>query len=178
MPAPEWWSDVTAGSGSNRNPDEGQPSSSPSPSDAAAKKRRTILIVEDNRADVFLIRESLETAQIDADLEVVSDGEQAIRFFQRAERDLAAPCPALVLLDINLPKRQGRDVLKHLRQSGRCSDAVVLIVTSSDSAHDREEMTELGAKGYFRKPSEYRDFMKLGDLVKTLLADAPGGEAL
>lgn len=160
--------------GSNREPDEVQPSVSPSRSGETAKKPRTILIVEDNRADVFLIRESLEAAHVDADLHVVSDGEKAIRFFQQAELD-AGPCPDLVLLDINIPKRQGRDVLKRLRQSGRCANALVLVVTSSDSAHDREEMIELGAKGYFRKPSDYRNFLELGDLVKAMLAEAPGG---
>lgn len=161
---------------SNREPDESHPSSSLSRSEGTAKKLRTILIVEDNRADVFLIRESLEAAHVDADLHVVPDGEKAIRFFQQAELDAAAPCPDLILLDINIPKRQGRDVLKGLRQSSRCANALVLVVTSSDSAHDREEMTELGARGYFRKPSDYRDFLKLGDLVKALLAEAPGSE--
>jgi CheY-like chemotaxis protein len=167
------WSDITVASGSNWNPDDDQPSPSRSPSETPAKKRRTILVVEDNRADVFLIREALEAARIDADVQVVADGEQAMRVFQQADRDPASLCPALVLLDINLPKRQGRDVLKQLRQSVRCANASVLIVTSSDSAQDREEMTRLGAKGYFRKPSDYRDFMKLGDIVKALLDDAP-----
>ncbi len=63
-----------------------------------------ILVVEDNRADVFLIRESIQIAHIDADLYVVQDGDKAIRFFEEADRDAAAPCPALVILDINLPK--------------------------------------------------------------------------
>jgi chemotaxis family two-component system response regulator Rcp1 len=133
-------------------------------------------VVEDNRADVFLIRESIETAHIDADLHVVQDGDKAIRFFEQADRDAAAPCPALVILDINLPKRPGREVLQQMRLSPRCAQAAVLVVTSSDSERDRDEMRSFGVKGYFRKPSSYDGFMKLGDVVKELLDAPPGNE--
>lgn len=79
------------------------------------------------------------------------------------------PCPALVILDINLPKKQGGDVLKYMRKSHRCAEAIVLVVSTSDSASDREQMTSLGANGYFRKPSQFDEFMKIGDVVKGLL---------
>lgn len=133
------------------------------------QSRRSILIVEDNRADVFLIRESIEKARLDADLYVVQDGEKAIRFFDQADQDPSAPCPVLVLLDINLPKKPGRDVLRHMRQSRRCAKSLVVVVSSSDSERDRAEMGNLGVNGYFCKPSDYADFMKLGELVKGLL---------
>jgi DNA-binding response OmpR family regulator len=58
-----------------------------------------------------------------------------------------------------------------MRRSRRCANALVIAVSTSDSARDREQMTELGVNGYFRKPSEYAAFMKLGDLVKGLLAE-------
>jgi DNA-binding response OmpR family regulator len=135
--------------------------------------RRHVLIVEDSKADLFLIRESIEAVQLDVELDVVQDGEKAIKFFEQADRDPSAPCPVLVILDINLPKKQGRDVLLHMRQSQRCANAAVLVVTSSDSARDRDEMSRLGAKAYFRKPSEYDPFMKLGNLVKDLLDELP-----
>lgn len=132
-------------------------------------------MVEDNKADVFLIRESIENARLDADLKIVGDGEQAIQFFEQADQDPAAPCPDLVILDINLPKRQGRDVLQQMRKSRRCADAAVMVVTSSDSDKDREDMRKLGVKIYFRKPSEYEKFLKLGDLARQVLEEAGPG---
>lgn len=127
-------------------------------------------MVEDSKTDVFLIRQAIANAQVNADLYVVSDGDAATRFFDSADADVNAPCPTLVLLDLNLPKKNGDDVLRHLRSSRRCGNATVLIVSSSDAARDREGVANLGANGYFRKPFDYSEFMKLGDLVKRLLA--------
>ena len=126
--------------------------------------------MEDNAADVFLIRSAIQTAEIAADIHVVRDGEQAVKFFEQADNDPTAPCPALVILDINLPKKQGGEVLEQIRRSGRCSGALVIAVSTSDLPYDRENMLRLGANGYFHKPSEYHDFMKLGTLVKDLLS--------
>jgi chemotaxis family two-component system response regulator Rcp1 len=64
-------------------------------------------------------------------------------------------------------------MLRHLRGSSRCAGAPVLIVTPSDSLHDREEMKSLSANGYFCKPSEFSEFMKLGPIVRELLAANP-----
>jgi CheY-like chemotaxis protein len=74
-----------------------------------------------------------------------------------------------VILDINLPKLNGWQVLNHMRQKRRCKDTVVLAVSTSDSPRDREQMIQLGANGYFRKPSDYGEFMKLGDIIRMLL---------
>jgi two-component system, chemotaxis family, response regulator Rcp1 len=135
----------------------------------ASKDHRHILIVEDDSADVFLISEAIVTANPNVSLEVVNDGEKAIRYFEKIDSDDSLICPALVILDINLPKKHGGQVLQHMRKTRRCSTAMVLVVTSSDSARDRETMAKLGANGYFRKPSDYEHFMKLGNLVKELL---------
>jgi DNA-binding response OmpR family regulator len=78
-----------------------------------------------------------------------------------------------VLLDINLPKKSGDEVLQHLRHSDRCRHAQVLVVSSSDAARDREVVAGLSVAGYFKKPSDYAEFMKLGPWVKALL-EAPG----
>jgi two-component system, chemotaxis family, response regulator Rcp1 len=129
--------------------------------------------VEDNESDVFLIQEALEAAKFPVTLHVVTDGEQAVRFFDQADGDANMPCPVLVILDINLPRKQGGEVLKYMRTTRRCRNAVVIAVSTSDSPQDREQMTNLGANAYFRKPSEYDDFMKLGGLVKRLLDSAP-----
>lgn len=126
-------------------------------------------MVEDNQSDVFLIREAIEAAKVNAELQVLSDGDKAARYFDEIDRQQAAECPALVIMDINLPKKHGDEVLRHLRASRRCRDTAVLVVTSSNSAQDRDGMARLGISGYFRKPSDYEEFMKLGDVVRAVL---------
>ena len=164
------WSGITAGSGSNQNPDSDRSSASRSPSDnKQARRPWHVLIAEDNKSDVFLIQRALKKSGVDAQVHIADDGEKAVRFFERADADTTAPCPDLVLLDINMPRYKGGDILRKLRASSRCKNALVLIVTSSDSSRDREEMDSLGANGYFRKPSEFSEFMTLGQMVRDLL---------
>lgn len=129
-----------------------------------------MLVIEDNESDVFLIREAIDNASFPVSVRVVNDGEQAVRFFDLADQDMTIPCPALVILDINLPKKQGAEVLKHMRQSRRCGRALVIVASTSESVGDREQMESLGANRYFRKPSNYEQFMRLGEIVRSLLA--------
>src|ERR1700739_4674233 len=100
-------------SGSSQNQGKDQPSISHSLSEQKAPPPQ-ILVVEDSKTDVFLIRKAIASAQVDADLQFVSDGEAATRFFDSVDADASASCPALVLLDLNLPKKSGDDVLRHL----------------------------------------------------------------
>lgn len=128
-----------------------------------------ILVVEDSGTDLFLIREALEAAKVNANLHVVTDGQAAITFIEAVETDGKRRCPELVLLDLNLPKRSGNEVLSCLRQSRRCSAARVIIVSSSDAPRDRASVADLAVAAYFKKPSDYAAFMRLGPLVKTVL---------
>jgi DNA-binding response OmpR family regulator len=79
------------------------------------------------------------------------------------------PCPDLVLLDMNLPKKSGNEVLQYLRATERCRYAAVLIVSSSDTPRDRASVETFTVAGYFKKPSNYAEFMKLGSVVRDLL---------
>lgn len=128
-------------------------------------------MAEDNQADIFLIREAL--AKLGAELEFVNDGEKAIRYMDRVDASDDVPCPSLIIIDINLPKKHGGEVLAHLRKSRRCASAPVLVVTSSDSEEDRHAMARLGIDAYFRKPSDYEEFLKLGDVAGALLSGTP-----
>ena len=101
--------------------------------------------------------------------EIANDGEKAMEIFNRFDSNPDILCLDLILLDINLPRMRGSEVLEHMRASKKCGDSKVLVVTSSDSPSDIEEMNRLGANGYFKKASEFSEFMKLGEIVRSLL---------
>lgn len=129
-----------------------------------------LLLAEDNLPDALLIREVIRNEKLPVELAVASDGEQAADIFTRAELDPLAPCPDILLLDINLPKIDGFAVLRKIRQGQRCKDIPVLVVTSSDSPGDRNEAARLGAS-YFRKPVNYEEYLKIGDVLRQFLED-------
>ena len=157
---------MAGGSGWNPDPDKDRTSTSQSRSEG---RRPRILIVEDNKTDVFLIREAIGGCRIDAEIDVVRDGQAAVTWFETVDEQHTDACPDLILLDMNLPKRSGDEVLKHLRTSTNCRHSKVLIVSSSDAPQDREAVETSGVAGYFRKPSSYDEFMKLGPIIRTLL---------
>ncbi len=128
-----------------------------------------IVLVEDADPDVFLVREALELGGLQFSLRIFDDGEKAVEFVEDVDRDETVPCPHLVLLDLNLPKKTGAEVLERVRGSHRCGNVPVIILTSSDSPKDREQVARLGATRYFRKPSRLAEFMRLGDLVREVL---------
>lgn len=129
----------------------------------------SIVLIEDNQTDVFLVREALAAHGFDVELQILEDGEQAIRFIQQIDDDPSRKCPSLFLLDLNLPRMSGLEVLAHVRHSKRCASSPVLIMTSSDAEQDRAESNTLGATAYFRKPSGYQAFLKLGEVIHQLL---------
>ena len=79
----------------------------------------------------------------------------------------------LLLLDLHLPKRDGNEVLTHLRASERCGRTPVVVLTSSDAAWDRERAEKNAAIHYFRKPSSLEEFLRLGKIVKEVIGRAP-----
>src|ERR1700722_5182983 len=106
---------------------------------------RHILVVEDNDADVFLLREAISLHKLRVELHVVENGALAIASIEDAARDAAMPCPCLCLLDMNLPLRGGAEVLRRLRASSRMAQVPVIVMTSSRSQPERDEIMRLGA---------------------------------
>lgn len=125
-----------------------------------------VLLVEDNIADVFLIQRAIERYGLSVNLSVMEDGEQALHFLDALQDNPDTPCPEIVLLDLNLPRRSGADVLQALRSKDRCHDVPVIVLTSSDSQEDRDRAIQFGANAYFRKPSAYREFLQIGQIMK------------
>lgn len=126
--------------------------------------------MEDNPADALLIKEALKEYHVAAEFIVLEDGEKAIRFIEEFDATIGS-YPKLVILDLNLPKRNGKDVLRHIRQSAKWKHVPVVILTSSSMSADREEAVCLGANQYIRKPSDLEDFLNIGAVLKNLIYD-------
>jgi DNA-binding response OmpR family regulator len=135
------------------------------------RSQLTILLVEDNPGDVFLVRRALVKHQIDCELITIEDGEAAMRYLDCTG---LSPHwqgrPDLILLDLNLPRRSGAQILERLKDSPSCQRAPVIILTSSDSPGDRAEVLRLGAAYYFCKPTDLAGFMALGKVVEDVMA--------
>lgn len=121
-----------------------------------------ILLAEDNPADVYLIEEALREHQVDFHITVAEDGEMAISMLSDGNLK-----PDIVLLDLNMPKRSGGEVLDALRKSSG-PEIPVIVLTSSDSPSDREEALRLGATCYIRKPTGLDEFLEIGATIKRL----------
>ena len=107
------------------------------------------------------------------DLHVVQDGEAAIQFIEAAEESETSPSAELVLLDLNLPKKSGLDVLARLRRSAKHGSIPVAIISSLPTRARTLDAARLeAANRFFTKPSDYDEFMRLGEIVKELLEGA------
>lgn len=129
-----------------------------------------ILLAEDNSGDVFLVRRALQKHQIDFDLTLIEDGEAALRYLGAIDSGDPGDCPDLILLDLNLPRCSGSQVLETLKNSPTCREAPVIVLTSSDSPHDRAKVERLGAAHFFCKPTDLASFMTLGQVVRDVMS--------
>lgn len=128
----------------------------------------TILLVEDNPKDVFLIQRGLRKAEIAVPLQIVNDGDAAVHYLagEAAYSDRAAyPLPVLVLLDLKLPRRSGAEVLTWIRQQPELKRLPVVVLTSSREYADVNRIYDLGANAYIVKPP---DFDQLVEVLRTL----------
>ena len=126
-----------------------------------------ILLAEDNPADVYLIREALKEHGIECPLHVVWDGREVLEYISEVDPD--AHNLGLIILDLNLPRHGGIEVLQRLHETAGLAHVPVVVLTSSDSPRDRTVANELGAACYLRKPSNLEQFLGLGDVFKKLL---------
>ena len=114
-----------------------------------------LLLVEDNHADAELMREAFSEVLPAVRLEVVPDGETALARLRREGEYTGRPLPALVLLDLNLPRMHGREVLAALRGDAELRCLPVIILTTSPAAHDVRDCYAAGANAYLTKPVGY-----------------------
>ncbi len=118
-----------------------------------------ILLVEDSAGDLRLIREALQDTSVPVHLNVVTDGEQAIEFLHHRGGHTEAIRPSLILLDLNLPKVAGEDVLRDVKSDEDLRAIPVVIFSSSQSPLHITQAYEMGANGYVCKPQDLEDFL-------------------
>jgi CheY-like chemotaxis protein len=120
-----------------------------------------ILLVEDDEGDVLITREALAEQQVPGALHVVHDGDQALQFVHRTGRYTAAPRPDLVLLDLNLPRRGGLEVLAELKSHPSLRLIPVVVLSTSSAEEDIVRSYSLHANAYVSKPAEADSFMSV-----------------
>ncbi len=132
-------------------------------------RRLEVLVVEDNPGDVELIRESFKETTMAVRLNVVYDGVEAIDYLTQTGRYASATRPDLVILDLNLPKKDGREVLKEIKASESLIRIPVVVLTSSQ--HDRDVLQSFSPQRirYMIKPIELEQFLSIAPTIKTWL---------
>jgi CheY-like chemotaxis protein len=120
-----------------------------------------VLLVEDSPGDVRLTQEALREANKSVHLHVVSDGVEAMAFLRHEDAYVSAPRPDLILLDLNLPKMDGREVLAHIKSDERLKTIPTIILTTSEAHADIAQSYQLQANCYLSKPVQLDAFESL-----------------
>jgi two-component system response regulator len=124
-----------------------------------------ILLVEDNPDDVAITKRALSKSRVANDLHVVRDGQEALDFVLRRGVSAEAPRPDLILLDVNLPKLNGMEVLEAIRQDERTAVIPVIMLTASGREEDVVRSYKLGSNTYIQKPVEFAKFLAALDVL-------------
>jgi len=122
------------------------------------KEKPQVLLIDDNPADALLVEEALAGGKYESQMRNASDGEEGMAYLRRRERWAQAPRPDLILLDLNLPKKDGREVLAELKADPDLSRIPVIIFSTSEAPQDIARCYELGANCYVSKPVGLREF--------------------
>jgi CheY-like chemotaxis protein len=118
-----------------------------------------VLLVEDDPGDILMTREAFQHHKIQNKLHVVTDGEQALQFLRQTGEHANAPRPGLILLDLNLPRRSGHEVLAELKDDPQLRVIPVVVLTTSQAEEDILRSYSLHANAYVSKPVDFERFM-------------------
>lgn len=125
-----------------------------------------ILLVEDNPGDIELTREALTSGKLKNKLNVVEDGEAALNYLFKRSPYESATIPDLILLDLNLPKVSGREVLTEIKADQQLSSIPVVILSSSEDSADIEKAYRLNANSFVTKPVRIDDFIRVAQAIE------------
>ena len=127
-----------------------------------------VLLVEDSPGDVRLTREAFKDAKVHINLHVASDGTEAMAFLMREGKHADTPRPDLILLDLNLPKKDGREVLAEIKENSTLKSIPVVILTTSASEADSLRSSRLHENCYLAKPVDPDEFLKVAKSIDGL----------
>jgi CheY-like chemotaxis protein len=134
-------------------------------------KQVEILIVEDNEGDIRLIEEVFEEAKIRNRLHIAEDGEEAMLFLHGEGKFAGSPRPYVIILDLNLPKKDGREVLREIKEDGNLKNIPVIVLTTSNSEKDILGAYGLRANAYITKPLDFDQFIKIIKSIENFWLD-------
>jgi len=134
---------------------------------AYSSRPAEILLVEDNYGDVLLTQEAFHSAQLPHNIRVAADGEVAVDMLNGAGEYKDINRPDLILLDLNLPKRDGRDLLRFIKDNPELRHIPVIVFTSSQAAADISKSYELHANSYVVKPTDLAKFDEIVEVVES-----------
>jgi len=141
----------------------------PAPSDRSGDWKVRIVLVDDNPADVRLLRLALDNADLDCELIVIDDGAEALAFVRQQGQDARNSPPDLAVLDFNLPKSDGLQILKAMRENRAFTGVPVAVLSSGLSPRDMAKIQEFTLARYITKPSTLEEFLKIGSSLKALI---------
>jgi len=141
-----------------------------SPTDPSVPIR--IAVIEDNPTDMYILQKVLEKAQLHFVIDHLEDSEEAIRFLLRQGKYLHAPSPDLIILDLNMPRVSGAEVMARIREDPIIQTIPVIVLTTSDTLEDKRQMAELGVVRYLTKSSNLADYLIIGETIKEFLTTA------
>jgi CheY-like chemotaxis protein len=133
-----------------------------------AKHPIEILLVEDNAGDVRLAIEAFRDAELASRVSVVRNGEEALAFLRKEGPYFCAPRPEFILLDLNMPKKDGREVLREVKTDRGLKTIPIIVLTTSVAPTDIVQSYDLHANGYIQKPADYEEFLELIRQLDTL----------
>ncbi len=123
--------------------------------------KKPILLVEDDKVDAMTVKRSLREIHVTNDVVVAGNGEEALQFLHQP----GAECPCIILLDLNMPKMNGLELLQVLKKDPAFKKVPVVVLTTSKNDQDKFESFDLGVAGYMIKPVDYQQFV---DVVRTI----------
>lgn len=131
-----------------------------------AAEKNHLLVIEDNPADVGLLRRALAGAKLDFELTVINDGAEALALLQPGT---GTPAPDLTIVDLNLPKHGGLEVIERMRANPKFHEVPVVILTSSSAPRDRSSLDKFRITKYIVKPADLEEFMRIGFEIREVL---------
>jgi chemotaxis family two-component system response regulator Rcp1 len=123
-------------------------------------KHLSILLAEDNPVDILMTKEALKYWKIKTIVYVVENGQDALNFLRRQGNYTGEALPDLILLDLNLPQKSGKEILSEVKQDPNLSGIPVVVVTTSDAVDDMQTCLDLGARLFITKPLHFDDYVQ------------------